>query len=68
MVGETLGFSPNVQIEMDKLIIGGHSFGGMTAIYSAFRDERIKACFGFDAWLWAVLSKVYDGKFLVKCP
>ena len=53
-------------MDLDKLIAGGHSFGGMSAAYTAFREERVKAVFGFDAWLWAVLSKTLAAKFIVK--
>ena len=37
---------------MDKLVVGGHSFGGGTAIGSAVRDSRIKACVPMDPWLF----------------
>ena len=66
MIKNTLGFSPNASMEVDKLIVGGHSFGGMSSAYTAFREERVKALFGFDAWLWAVLAKVLGGKFIIK--
>ena len=33
-----LGFGPNVQLDMDKLVMGGHSFGGMTAIDVALHE------------------------------
>lgn len=49
----TLGFGPSAQMDLERLIIGGHSFGGMTAIEVAANDERIKAVFSFDPWLWA---------------
>lgn len=58
MIKNTLGFSPNASLDLEKLIVGGHSFGGMSAAYTAFREERIKAVFGFDAWVWTVLSKI----------
>lgn len=48
----------NVQIDYDKLIVGGHSFGGMTAINSSERDQRIKATFGFDPWLWVRIDEI----------
>jgi hypothetical protein len=35
------------------LILGGHSFGGLTAISVAEKDTRIKAIFTFDPWIWA---------------
>lgn len=35
------------------MILGGHSFGGLTAISVAEKDTRIKAIFTFDPWIWA---------------
>lgn len=29
---QTLGFSSIAKMDMDKLIVGGHSFGGITAL------------------------------------
>lgn len=29
---------------MTKLIVGGHSAGGTTALYVAHQDKRVKAC------------------------
>ena len=66
MLQHTLGFSENVKMDLTKLIIGGHSFGGMSSVYTAFRDPRIKTVFGFDAWVWAILSKAYAGKYIIK--
>ena len=40
----------------------------MSSAYTAFREERVKGVFGFDAWIWAVLSKVYARKFIIKQP
>lgn len=53
-------------MDLDKLTVGGHSFGGMSSVYTAFREERVKAVFGFDAWIWSVLSKTLANKFIIK--
>jgi len=45
---------------MSKLSIGGHSFGGMTAIGSTNRDSRIKACIPIDPWF---LSYAYKKEY-----
>jgi len=37
---------------LDKLIIGGHSFGGITAISTTHKDPRIKACLSMDPWFY----------------
>jgi pimeloyl-ACP methyl ester carboxylesterase len=51
-------FGPNTSLAVDKLSIGGHSFGGMTALSMAEKDLRIKACFTFDPWLYARLNDI----------
>ena len=66
MISDTLKFSSNVKFDIEKLIVGGHSFGGMTALYTAFRDDRVKGVFGFDAWVWTVLPKIMANKLIVK--
>ena len=37
---------------MDKSNIGifGHSFGGLTAFYSTFFNDKIKSCYALDGW------------------
>lgn len=55
---EKLGFNQNVQFNLDKFICGGHSFGGMTAIELAHQDERVKAVYTFDPWLYCVVEGV----------
>ena len=50
---EKLDFNPNVQLDLDKLIAGGHSFGGLSAMLAARKDKRVKALFTFDPWVWA---------------
>jgi len=37
---------------MSKLIIIGHSLGGLTAIDSTAKDKRITACLTIDPWFW----------------
>ena len=49
-------------MDCGKLIIGGHSFGGMTAISVAEKDNRIKAVFTFDPWTWARNEEIIDDK------
>lgn len=48
----TLGFGQSARLNLNKLVLGGHSFGGMTAIEVAAHDQRVKALFSFDPWLW----------------
>ena len=50
----SLLFGAKVRLDLDKLIIGGHSFGGLSSILAAREDPRIKAVFTFDPWVWAI--------------
>ena len=56
------------KINLDKIGIFGHSFGGATSILSTIRDNRIDACLTYDAWFVPieenVLSKYFDKPFL----
>jgi hypothetical protein len=40
--------------DLDKLIINGHSFGGMTSVNVAANDDRFKAALGLDIWLFPI--------------
>lgn len=55
-----LNFSDKVEIDISKLILGGHSFGGLTAISVANQDSRVKAVFTFDPWVWAKNEEIMD--------
>lgn len=41
----------NGKINLKKIAVGGHSYGGATAIHSAKADKRIKTCFILDGWI-----------------
>ena len=41
----------NGKLNLEKIAVGGHSYGGATAIQSAKIDERIKTCFILDGWI-----------------
>lgn len=47
---------------MEKLIIGGHSFGGGTAIAASWKDERIKCTFSMDPWIYSFLKSVKNNE------
>jgi hypothetical protein len=64
----TLGFDPEVKLDLDKFSMGGHSFGGMTAIAVSNKDDRVKCTFGMDPWPWIVNDEVDAGTFKVKQP
>jgi len=42
-----------LKIDTKKIIVSGHSFGGMTAIKSAMIERSsVKACLTFDPWFY----------------
>ena len=43
---------------MEKLVMGGHSMGGITAIITSEADSRIKAVFTYDPWLWIRVEEI----------
>ena len=50
--------SLNEIINMNKIGMFGHSYGGATAFYTAYRSKMIDAVFGLDAWFMPLDSKV----------
>ena len=48
-----LFMGPQINLDLDRLIISGHSFGGMTAIQVAKEDPRVKLCATLDPWVFA---------------
>ena len=51
-----------------KLAVGGHSFGGITAVKTAFLDKRVKACLAFDPWLYLHESDILKGTLKLAVP
>lgn len=50
-----LRFPEGVTLDMDKLTMCGHSFGGMTCIETSHQEpERVKACMTLDPWLYTM--------------
>jgi dienelactone hydrolase len=43
-------------IDMDRIGMMGHSFGGATAIITATRDDRLDACMALDGWIVPIES------------
>lgn len=48
------------QMRLDELYTYGHSFGGATAIYTAYLDERVKGCVLLDAWMTPLPASVFQ--------
>lgn len=60
-----LNFGKNADLSTDKLMVGGHSFGGMTALAVAEADPRVKLVFTFDPWLYARKDEILNKTFII---
>ena len=45
-------------INLDRVGILGHSFGGTTGIVASYKDNRIDACIALDGWIVPVESSI----------
>ncbi|MBI89329.1 MAG: hypothetical protein CMG60_04505 [Candidatus Marinimicrobia bacterium] len=54
------------RLDLKKIGVGGHSFGGGTATLASYRDKRIKACIVLDSWMSPLSDSVISGG--VKVP
>ena len=46
------------KLSLERIAVGGHSYGGATATTASYLDNRIKACFNFDGWVSPIPEKV----------
>jgi cephalosporin-C deacetylase-like acetyl esterase len=63
-----IGLPSTVKIDTEKLSIGGHSFGGMTAIHTAKDDPRVKVCGTLDPFLFSHHKEILSGEFVIPVP
>lgn len=67
--GSYLGIKHHMNsLDMSKLVLSGHSFGGITALNQANVDSRVKATFTFDPWMFIHSEKILKDEWLVKQP
>jgi hypothetical protein len=52
-------------MDLERLLMTGHSFGGMTSLIMAHQDERIKGVFTMDPWLWCRLEEIEKKEFFL---
>ena len=45
-------------VDIDRVGVFGHSFGGSSSIVASFNDSRIDACLNLDGWIVPVESKI----------
>eukprot|EP00347_Sterkiella_histriomuscorum_P022751 403337292 len=68
MINNTLKLNSHVKLQFDKLIMSGHSFGGITAISVTRLDERVKLLFTLDPWTFAYHKEILAGEFQLNVP
>ena len=61
-----LDFPEGIALDLDKLVISGHSFGGTTAVDIANTDNRVKACVVLDPWLYPIYKEVELDQFTLQ--
>ena len=52
---------------MSKLIVSGHSFGGITALGATCEDNRVKAVVALDPWFFPHFKELNASKFKIRC-
>ena len=69
-LGKVIGFNSglNAKIDLENLIISGHSMGGATALNAGDTDKRIKAVLTHDPWGKLLGSKIGNFTDLMKKP
>jgi predicted dienelactone hydrolase len=65
---DTLNFEANAQLDLERMVISGHSFGGVNAIECAYSDTRIKYLLTLDPWVWIIHEAISGGRFKVTQP
>ncbi|EGR31476.1 hypothetical protein IMG5_108686 [Ichthyophthirius multifiliis] len=56
-------FESRISLDVENIVLMGHSFGGVTATQSAFLDKEIKAVIGLDPWLYPQDDQLLDLKY-----
>lgn len=61
---------PNTEVDLSKLMVAGHSFGGTTAFLCAYQDKRIKGILGNDPYMLLVSENqdVKNSFYMGKTP
>jgi hypothetical protein len=61
---------PEAEVNMSELILGGHSFGGITQLLTATRltKAQLKAVWVFDPWMFPLHEDFSSGKLRISVP
>ena len=46
------------RLDLDRVALGGHSYGGATAVLASYNHEIVKACVVLDGWISPIPDKV----------
>ena len=65
---KNLKFPEGIELDMEKLVCTGQSFGGITTLSTAAKDERIKAVAVLDPWFLPYLDEPDPEFFISKTP
>jgi len=57
-----LFFEEGFSLDLDKLVVAGHSMGGMAAILAARSNPYVKCLLTHDPWLMPAYQQILDGK------
>jgi predicted esterase len=62
--------APEAKIDIDQLVIAGHSFGGITALMTAAKlGKKCRACCVMDPWFYAYHEQFSSGEISIPdCP
>lgn len=59
-MNRSLGFF-HALLDLEKVAVVGHSYGGATAIQASFMDSRFKVCVALDSWMNPVPDEIIAG-------
>lgn len=64
----TLDFPSILKLDLDSLIMSGHSFGGATCHRAVVYDKRFKASVALDPWYRPCQHEMTRGDYKSECP
>lgn len=63
-----IGFPSTYSLDLSKLSVAGHSYGGMTVLKVAHEDPRVKLCALLDPWLFIYHKEILSGEVSLSIP
>lgn len=49
---------PGIELDFERLTVGGHSFGGITALKVGKVNKEVKSCIVYDPWFMVEREKI----------